>query len=463
MPKSEGSQRGLLLAMMLGLFVAGLDASVVNIIIPKLETVFHTSAAQVMLVATVYLSVMGAFQLVLGKCADLLSPILVFLGGVLFFFVGSLACTLSAGLEQLLLGRALQGLGGAMLSAAVGGVILKHFPREKTGSILGSILTVMAVGTIIGPPLGGYLAEHHSWRWAFALNLPLCFFSFLLLFPYLKASLLKFQNLAQLDLKGAGFSVVMLLSLPSVFSMAAESGWQEPRVWAVAVLFLVSLLLFGLVERKAPNPLLHPAIFQTEGLALTAGLRVLLFVAFNGILLVFPFFLTGSCGLSVSEAGWVILASAVSMAFTTRLFGGLSDRWGSESISLFGALCLLFMASGSLLLDGESLWLATASLVGFGFAVSATMVSSSVQMLRLAPQGQEGVFSALNFLMAPVGGSLGLAFFSYLWSSGGGVALSRFQSSMQGVFFCALLMTAASFVLKRQARRRFGERQIHVE
>jgi MFS family permease len=440
--------RGLIVAMMLGLFVAGLDSSVVNIMLPKLQAVFETTSSMVMLVSTVYLTAMGAFQLFFGRCADLLEPVRIFFLGVVLFFIGSLGCALSSTILHMLMGRGLQGLGGAMLSASIGGVILTNFPREKTGSVLGSVFMVMGVGTIMGPPLGGYLAQNLSWHWAFVINLPLCFVAGLLLFLRLQPMSDYRARLVSLDLKGGILSVIMLSTLPAIFSLAAAYDAKDVKVWGTVLAFVGSSMLFLRVERRSEHPLLQLAIFKDRRLNLTGGIRILLYMAFNGVLLVFPFFLTGKVGLNVSQAGWLMLACAGTMAFTTKSFGAWTDRAGSETIALGGAAALTSIAVTALWLDGTSILTLGVVLMGFGVTVSAVMVASSVKVLKLAPKGQEGVFSALNFLMVPVGGSIGVALFSYIYATGRGDSATGFHNAMGGVAICAAMIVCLAAVLR---------------
>ncbi|NCC25654.1 MAG: MFS transporter [Deltaproteobacteria bacterium] len=172
--RTEIRQRLLTASMALALFVMGLDAGVVNVILPELQSVFETTVSRAMMLATVYMTVMAAFQLTFGRLADLIDPVAVFLGGVACFFLGSLGCVVSESITHLLIGRGIQGLGGAMLGASFGAIVLRMMPREKTGGIIGLMTMVMSLGSIVGPPLGGFLAQHLSWHWVFAINLPIC-------------------------------------------------------------------------------------------------------------------------------------------------------------------------------------------------------------------------------------------------------------------------------------------------
>ncbi len=217
-PRSKTQLRLLTASLGLALFVMGLDAGVVNVILPELQSVFGTTVSRAMMLATVSMTAMAAFQLTFGRIADLINPLAVFLGGIACFFLGSLGCVVSESITHLLIGRGVQGLGGAMLGASFGAIVLRMMPREKTGGIIGLMVMVMSLGSITGPPLGGFLAQHLSWHWVFAINLPICLLAALPLVALLRDDLGKrgkrdrpttsFRNM---DPVGAVLSIVIIL------------------------------------------------------------------------------------------------------------------------------------------------------------------------------------------------------------------------------------------------------------
>lgn len=424
--------------MTLSLFVVGLDGSIVNVMLPKLQEVFHTSAALVMLVATIYLTVMAACQLTCGRLSDLVDPLAVFFGGVLVFGLGSLVCALSPALGPLLLGRGVQGLGGSMVSASFGAVVLTRFPGQNTGAIFGSLFMVMGVGTILGPPLGGYLASHLSWHWAFLINLPLCLLAAGLLWPYLVRPRL---DMRQFDVAGGVLSALALGLLPISLSLAARQGWDVAAPWAMLFGFAVCLGLFLVVEARVARPLLPLGVFKNHQLVWTVLLRICLYMLFNGLLLVFPFYLTGSVGMSLEQAGWMTLASAITLALLTPQVGRGSDRFGSQWLIRIGSLGLLVGAVlGWALPAAPPGWVLVFYLIGFGASVALPMVASSVQVLKLAPPGQQGLFSGLNFLLVPVGGSLGMSLYSILYARGGLHACMAASAALAAIMLSLALL-----------------------
>lgn len=435
------------------LFIIGLDAGVVNVILPELQTVFNTTVSRAMLLATVYLTAMAAFQLVFGRLADLFNPLSIFLAGVACFFAGSLGCVLSQSIDQIVAGRAIQGLGAAMLSASFGAIVLRLMPREKTGRIIGLMTMVMSLGSIIGPPLGGFLAEHLSWHWVFAINLPICVVAAIPLIIILRSQQADTQSrpavtLARLDPPGALLSVLLFASLPLCFSQAARDGWSSGPVPILLAIFALSATLFVLQEQRARCPLLRLTVISDRRVQQVVLIKALTFIVINGVMLVFPFFLVKRLELPVSGAGVMMLACAVSMALLTPLSGRLTDRIGSKRVLLVGGLVLLATAILSVIggpLLGRALTFF--SLAAFGAAFAWLTIAGTVQLLKLAPPGEEGIFSGLNSLLMPVAGSLGLAIFSYLYATGttpaenpADASLAGFRASMAGLVVCAGLL-----------------------
>lgn len=453
---TKSSQTAVITGMVIAMFVCGLDASIVNIMLPTLQTVFKISVSQSMMLATIYLTMFASLQLLFGRSADIFDASKVFLSGIVLFLSGSVGCALSQTFTHILVGRFVQGIGGAMLAASFGAMILTSVSREKTGSTIGLILMVMSCGTIIGPPLGGYLAEALSWHWAFIVNVPLCLISIFALSIHIKRTPAKTQKsfrekLSHLDMKGGCLSILMFSSLPLALSQIADAGRQSWKVGGFFAVFLISLTLFIIVEKRATYPLVKLSLLRDQKLNLLLAIKLLLFIMFNGIMIVFPFFLTRSIGMTSSEAGVMMLANALAMAAGTYLGGQWTDRSDGKAVLGFSSAGLLLVAAGALMIQTTPSPIVLAlELALFGATVAVVMVSSTTILLERAPRGQEGIFSGMNSLSVSVGGSLGLSIFSSLYMAGAmgekGVAAANggFSSALTGITICAALLLACS-------------------
>lgn len=449
-PFSEKNHRALVVSMCLALFVMGLDMGVVNVILPELQTVFDTTVSRTMMVATVYFMIMAAFQLFFGRCSDVVNPVAVFLAGVIFFFLGSLICVVSQTIFQIIAGRAVQGFGGAMLGASFGAIILHLRAREQIGGLLGMMVMVMSLGSIIGPPLGGFLTQRFSWHWVFAINLPICLLAAIPLVWMLKLRERKpGQGLAafmqRIDPVGAVLSVFMFASLPMAFSTAASSGWKSLPVLLFLLAFVLSAALFVFWEKRVSVALIRLDILTNSRVLMVIGIKVFVLMIINGVMLIYPFFMVQGLGFSVGRTGIMMLACAGVMAVLTPVTGRLSDRLGPVRVMGAGGLIMLVVSLGVLFFDAQAgLPLVFFSLAGFGVAFAGMTISSTVQLLRFAARGEEGVFSGLNSLLTPVSGSLGLAVFSFIYAMGAksaetdaGRALAGFQAGIIGIVSCA--------------------------
>ncbi len=468
-PHQEELDRSLIVALMLGLFVSGLDGSVVNIMLPKLHEVFAAPLPKIMFIATIYLALMSAFQLFSGRCADIFNSLVVFLVGLILFFTGSLVCAISLTIEQIICGRGIQGVGAAMLAASFGAIILTYVPREKTGSVIGAVMMVMSLGILIGPPLGGFLAEHVSWHWVFLINLPITAISIGIICKYLANNREEYSRanlqeaLKNLDIKGAVFSIIMLIALPAIFTLGSDKGWDSQYFLGAVIIFLVSGSLFAWTENRVANPLIQLSIFKNAGLVLILFIKGLVFIVMNGVMLVFPFFITGSSDMTIAQAGMFLLISAVAMAVTTPIAGKMTDRFQEIHLVLIAAFVLLLVIIGAFCIGAvPSKIIMGVVLAGFGGAMAVLMVATSVLILKQAPAGQEGIFSALNSLVLPVAGSVGVALFASIYAHGESVgskgqeAYSGFILSMQSILVCILLLFVAAifYTLMNQRKQK---------
>jgi len=459
----KNSQSAVVSGLIIGMLICGLDASIVNIMLPTLQTVFKVNISQSMMLATIYLTMLASLQLLFGRCADIFDATKVFLVGIILFLIGSLGCALSQVFAHILVGRLVQGIGGAMLAASFGAIILTHIPREKTGSTIGIVLMIMSIGTIVGPPLGGYLAEDWSWHWAFIINIPLCLIAIAALTMHIRAVPAQTKEsfrtkLDRLDLKGGVLSIMMFSSLPIGLSAIADAGWDSPKVWSLFGIFIVSLLLFIMVEKRAKHPLVQLSLFRDQSLNILLAIKLLLFIVLNGVMIVFPFFLTRSIDMTSSQAGVMMLANAIAMAVVTPIAGRLTDRWDGKATLAISSACLLLVSVGTLMLPAHPSRMVLALVLALlGTTVAIILVSSTTLLLAQAPKGQEGIFSALNSLSASVGGALGLSLFSSLYMAGAmgkkgaAAASSGFSSALVGITVCAalLLLCAVIFINRK--------------
>ncbi|NCC25655.1 MAG: MFS transporter [Deltaproteobacteria bacterium] len=261
----------------------------------------------------------------------------------------------------------------------------------------------------------------------------------------------------------------LFASLPLTFSQAGRDGWTAGPVRLLAGVFVLAAILFVLQQQRTSSPLIRMSVLADRRVGLIVGIKVLGLMALNAVMLIYPFFMVHRLGLSVSGTGLMMLACAVSMALLTPVSGKMTDRFGSTRVLGGGGFALLVTAAITLAWAPAAGQAATfVSLALYGVSFAGLTIASTVYLLKLAPKGEEGVFSALNSLLMPVSGSLGLAVFSYVYSvravgpTPTEASLAGFRASMIGIMVCAVLLVAVVRLMKSKGRKQTGNASAEV-
>ena len=292
--KAEAGFGLLILSISLATFMSGLDGTIVNIALPTISEAFHVSSSTVSWVATAYLLVMAGCVLVFGKISDIIGFKKVFLSGFAIFTLGSLACgllpDLFGSLTWLIGSRIFQAIGGAMITAIAPAMITAYIPMEQRGKAMGIVMTIAALGTALGPTIGGVLTQYFSWHAIFFINVPVGIVAVLLGAKVIPEAVGR-EKLTGFDSTGAGLIFVGLASLLFVVSEGESLGWTSPIIACLAVLAIVTLGWFVWHELRAPDPLLDLRLFRNRNFLLANLLLSLVFFSFAGINYLLPFYL----------------------------------------------------------------------------------------------------------------------------------------------------------------------------
>ena len=337
----------------LGTFMTALDASIVNIGLPSIARTFRTpvgGAAEWVIIA--YLVAIAATLLPFGHLSDLVGRKPVWLAGLATFTVGSMLCGAAPSLALLVLARAFQGLGGALILAPGLAIITDAFPPAGRGRALGVNAVVFAMGTSLGPTLGGLITEHLSWRWIFYLNVPLGALALLASQAVLPRSGPRRRE--PFDVPGAGLLAVGFALLTVALSFSQEWGWASARLLTCLAVGTVALVGAVLVERRAPRPIIDLALFRERMLASSLGSMTLAMLALFAVSFMLPFYFEELRGFSVEKSGLLLTPLPLTIAVVAPVSGALADRIGSRWLAAGGlalaCLGLLFLAR----LDAES-------------------------------------------------------------------------------------------------------------
>ena len=407
---SAAEKRLTLIAAILGSSVVFIDSTVVNVALPAIEEELGGGLAGQQWTANAYLLTLASLILIGGSLGDIFGERRVFSIGVAGFGVTSLLCTLAPTIEVLVLGRALQGMFGALLTPAALAVIVAAFPPDERGKAVGTWTAWAGIGTLLGPLVGGQLVDAASWRWIFAINLPLVLFDMWLINRAMPPSRPRPQR-ARIDVVGALLCATGLAWFTFALIRQPEVGWGEPSVTAPLVGGVLVFGAFLAYEARASHPMLELGLFRrrnfsvgnAETLAMYAGLSLLFFFL--------VLFLQQVAGYSALEAGTAGLPVTIVMFLLSSRFGALADRYGPRLFMSVGPLIAAVGLALLLRLDADVDYLGDLlpALLLFGLGLSMTVAPLTATVLAGADEGNAGIASGINNAIARVAGLVGVA------------------------------------------------------
>jgi EmrB/QacA subfamily drug resistance transporter len=466
----------------IGVFMATLDSSIVNVSLPTISRYFDQPlGAAVEWVVIAYLVTVAALLLSIGRIADLVGKKTVWLAGLAIFTLGSMLCGAALTLPMLIGARVLQGIGGASLMAISPAMLTSAFPPEQRGRAIGLNAVTVAVGISTGPTLGGLIVEHASWRYIFYLNVPIGVLGWIATLRLLKPDARRAPS--RFDPLGAVLLASALASLTAGISLGQELGWAHALPLALYGICVTSASIFALHERTHPHPVVDFSLFRNRLFASASSSQMLSFVASFGIALLMPFYFEELRGFSTQETGLLMTPYPVSLAVVAPMSGALADRIGTRWLAVTGMtiLCAGIFALSGLGADNSKLDI-VARLVLAGVGQSLFQSPNNSALLGSAPPNRQGLASGLLATGRVIGQSLSVAFAGAVFAAMGGahagqllisgnatdveatraVFLHAFSGALQGLAAFAALAAVTSIVRGsesvRQARPVHGDR-----
>ena len=397
------SVRWALASLSLLMLLSSLGTSIANVGLPTLAHAFDASFQAVQWVVLAYLLAITTLIVSVGRLGDLTGRRRLLLGGIALFTVASAVCGLAPSLVVLIAARAAQGLGAAILMALTIAFVGEIVPKARTGSAMGLLGTMSAVGTALGPSLGGVLIAGMGWRAIFLVNVPLGIVAFVLARRHLPADRVR-RAAARPGFDHAG-TLVLAVTL-AAYALAMTIGRGDfGRLNLVLLLAAVAGVgLFALVERRAASPLIRLATFRDPLLSASLAMSALVSTVMMATLVVGPFYLSRGLGLGAAQVGLVLSVGPIAAALTGVPAGRIADRVGQHRVTIIG---LIGIAAGSLLLSvlpathGVLGYVAPIVVITVGYALFQTANNTSV--MRDVHADQRGVTSGLLNLSRNLG------------------------------------------------------------
>jgi EmrB/QacA subfamily drug resistance transporter len=409
MPIADRTKRQALIAAVLGSSVVFLDGTVVNVALPAMREDLDTGLAAQQWIVEAYLLTLGSLLLVGGSLGDRLGRRRVFMAGLAAFGVLSALCAVAPTAELLIVLRGLQGAAGSLLVPSSLALITAIFPAQERGGAIGTWTAWTGIAFVLGPLGGGALIEFASWRWIFAINVPLVLAT---LWAARNVPESRDEEMAgRIDYLGA---VLASLGLAGpVFALIEQPtyGWGDPIVFLPMVVGLALLVAFVWHEERTPHPMLPLTLFRSRNFAVGNLATLLVYGGLGAATFFVTIFLQQVAGYKPVAAGLSLLPITICMWLLSRRFGALSDRIGPRLLMGLGpvvsGLGLIWM--GQLDADVDYWTDLLPAVIVFGLGLSATVAPLTNTVLGAVPQHNAGVASGINNQISRVAALLAIA------------------------------------------------------
>ena len=413
-----------LVSVSLGLFMVGLDATVVAIANPAIGRDLHTSLSQLQWITNSYLLVLAVGLIFGGKLGDYYGRRKVFLIGVVGFGLASLAVGLVDSTTGVIVFRAVQGGFGALLMPATLAILRATFPPEKLNLAIGIWSGASAVSIAGGPIIGGLLVEHVSWQSVFYINVPIAAVALAVGLFVLRESRADVRE--RHDVPGVLLLALALFSAVFALIKAETWGWSNAKTIGFLIAGIALLGVFAWVETRRRAPLLPMRLFRNLSLSVGTAVVVIGFLTLFGVLFFVTLYLQNVHGYSAVQSGVRTLPLSLTMIIASPLGGVLTEKLGSRPIMSSGLLFIGGGLFGLLRIGADSsystLWPPLVALgLGMGFLVTA----SSEAIVGNAPVDDAGIAGGLQSTANQLGGVMGTSIL-------GSVLASKVGSSLVG-------------------------------
>ncbi len=405
-------------AVAVGVFMATLDGSIVNVALPSIRAGLGASVGGVELVVTVYLLVISAALLGAGRLGDLLGHRRVYAAGLLLFTLGSGLCGVSGSLPALVAARAVQALGAAATMSMAMAAVTAIFPREKRGRALAGISSVVAAGLTAGPPLGGLILTSFSWPAIFLVNLPVGVAGAVWASRTLPGGSL--ARGARFDRAGAILFGLAVAGLVGAVEVAPAS---PPAALGLAALAAAGAALLWRAERRASSPILDAALLRNRVFAFGLMAGLLSYAAMFSQTFLTPFWLTQVKGLDARGLGLMLTAVPLALSVVSPPAGWLSDRFGPRFPCLAGAAVLATgLASLAFAGPGDSLGSVALRLASLGAGMGLFQPPNNSAVMGSLPRDRLGTGGGMLATARNLGMVTGVSLAGALFALGGGAA-----------------------------------------
>ncbi len=419
-PQSINYKWWLLATVMLGTFMAVLDATIVNVGLPKIMASFGVGLDKIEWVITAYMLSMAVMLPTSGWFADKFGYKRMYINGLVLFTFGSFLCGISNDVNMLIISRVIQGLGAGIIQPLGMAIITREFPPHQRGIAIGFWAISAAASVSFGPLIGGYLIDNFNWQLIFDVNIPVGIFAILATIVIQREY--KNLKLRSFDLIGfisvATFLPLTLYALSEGNAATNSSGWSAPYILICFAVAIIALAVFITQELTVKEPMIDLRLLKDRNFGLSTLTLMIFSMGMFGSTFLLPIYMQNSLGYTAVQAGSVFLPVGIIQGIISPLSGRVSDKFSAKLPIIIGVvlLALSFYMNSFLSFLTERSYIML-SLYVRGFALGLVFTPLSTVALLSIPREKMAQASGVSNTVRQLGGSLGVALLATLLTS----------------------------------------------
>lgn len=398
-----------LISVVIVTFMSCLDASIVNVALPVISHDLKVPMESVQWTVTTYLIVISGLILTFGRLGDLIGKTKVFRIGIIIFTIGSIFCGLSKSITMLIISRGIQGLGSSCTMANSQGIITAAFGPEERGKALGISGLIVALGTMVGPALGGILSQI-SWEMIFFINIPIGIFATILAFKILPTGI-EAENRPKIDVIGTIIFLITIIALVLSITEGSIYGFTNKYILIASIVAILGFIVFMITQFKFKSPVLNLKIFENHRFSKGVFSSFLMFTATSSYSILLPFYYESVRGISPGITGLLMMVYPIALSISSPLAGSLSDKMRREILPFIGiSICGIGMFLLSTISENTNIMVIIVFLVIMGFGNGFFQAPMNAIVMSSVDKTQLGIAGSVNALVRNLGMICGITF-----------------------------------------------------
>lgn len=451
----------ILLSIVMCPFITQIDVGMMNLALPSISAEFGITSSAVTWISSIYIVVISATVLLFGKMGDTFGHIKILKIGMFVFTLATFIGGFSYDLKTMLVSRIFQALGASLSLGNTHGTITRVIPMKERGKAFGINAASVALGTLIGPSIGGIILSYFSWNLLFFIKIPICILILIMQFCFLQD---RDDGTAEnVDWIGSLYFFITVACFFISLQQLQKLGISNPFIiggFSISAIFLYAFIEW---QKKSTNPLLDLDLFNSRTLVYSLICTLISYSAISATNLIMPFYLQSVRGMTASESGMLLAVYPLVLVFIAPISGWLSDKIGSEILTLYGLAVLLAGLIGMIFISEKTAYwmiIAVISILGIGSGLFQS--PNFVLVMDSVPSNRLGVGGSLNALSRNVGNNLGIALTTIILYNG----ISRivgyhttsyieerpdaFIFGMRNTYICIFMICIIAFILAYQ-------------